>query len=327
MPRILLLGMSALDAIYRVPAIPASPTKVLATGFLEAGGGMAANASVGVARLGAQTHYWGRLGDDALGDRILADLVREAVDVSSVRRLPGRVSPSAAILIDAAGERLVCAYNDPQLDNDPGWLPLGRIREFAAVLTDVRWPQGAAAVLDAARAAGRPAASTATWVRSKRWRPDAKGELRRVFRTRSGLPGGRGIDRARAPACGGRDHRNGRRHAGPRRIPLAGERAASAGFRRSPCPRGRHPGGRRRLARCVHAAVGRGPAGRRGSPVRQRGGRRSNAPASAAAPVRRRASRSRPCWRRAAELALDLLLACAEAAGGNAAGTFGSGRR
>jgi len=157
MTRILCLGMSALDAIYRVPAIPASPTKVLATGFLEAGGGMAANASVGVARLGAHVQYWGRLGDDALGDRILADLVREGVDVSSVRRLPGRVSPSAAILVDAAGERLVCAYNDPQLDNDPGWLPLGRIREFAAVLADVRWPQGAAAVLDAARAAGRPA--------------------------------------------------------------------------------------------------------------------------------------------------------------------------
>ena len=34
-------------------------------------------------------------------------------------------------------------------------LPLERIRagEFAAVLTEVRWPEGAAAVLDAARAA------------------------------------------------------------------------------------------------------------------------------------------------------------------------------
>ena len=157
MTRILCLGMSALDAIYRVPAIPQTPTKVLATDFLEAGGGMAANASVGVARLGGQAHYWGRLGDDSLGDRILADLAREGVDVASVRRLPGRTSPSAAILIDVAGERLVCAYNDPKLDTDPGWLPLNRIAEFAAVLVDVRWPQGAAAVLDAARAAGRPA--------------------------------------------------------------------------------------------------------------------------------------------------------------------------
>jgi len=157
MTRILCLGMSALDAIYRVPAIPATPTKVLATGFIESGGGMAANASVGVARLGGQAHYWGRVGDDSLGDRIVADLAREGVDVSAVRRLPNCVSPSAAILIDTVGERLVCAYNDPRLDQDPGWLPLARIGEFAAVLADVRWPQGAAAVLDAARALGLPA--------------------------------------------------------------------------------------------------------------------------------------------------------------------------
>jgi len=155
--RILCLGMSALDAIYRVPAIPATPTKVLATSFTECGGGMAANASVAVARLGGGVAYWGRLGDDQLGDRILAQLAAEGVDVSGVRRIPGCVSPSAAILVDDQGERLVCAFNDPRLDADPGWLPRDRVRTFSAVLADVRWPAGAAVVLDAARAAGRPA--------------------------------------------------------------------------------------------------------------------------------------------------------------------------
>jgi sulfofructose kinase len=150
MPRILCLGMSALDAIYRVPAIPTTPTKVLATEFVECGGGMAANASVAVARLGGQAHYWGRVGDDALGTRILDQLVAEGIDVSSARRIPGCASPSAAILVDDRGERLVCAYNDPKLDPDPSWLPLARIAEFQAVLGDVRWPQGTAAVFDAA---------------------------------------------------------------------------------------------------------------------------------------------------------------------------------
>ena len=110
MARLLLLGMSALDAIYRVPAIPATPMKVLATSFSECGGGMAANASVAVARLGGEAHYWGRLGDDALGDRILADLAREGVDVGAVRRVRDCVSPSAAILIADDGERLLCTY-------------------------------------------------------------------------------------------------------------------------------------------------------------------------------------------------------------------------
>ncbi len=149
--------MSALDAIYRVPAIPAIPTKVLATGFSECGGGMAANASVAVARLGGDACYWGRVGDDALGARILDELAGEGVDIRSVRRIAGCISPSAAILIDDHGERLVCAYNDPKLDREPSWLPLDQLAQCQAVLADVRWPEGAAAVLDAACRHGIPA--------------------------------------------------------------------------------------------------------------------------------------------------------------------------
>ena len=155
MTRILCLGMSAMDAIYRVAAIPAVPTKILATGFSECGGGMAANASVAVARLGGAAHYWGRVGADPLGERILAELVREGVDVAMVRRVPGCASPSAAILVAPDGDRLVCAFNDPALDPDPAWLPLASVAGFPAVLSDVRWPQGARAVLGAARSAGR----------------------------------------------------------------------------------------------------------------------------------------------------------------------------
>ena len=80
----------------------------------------------------------------------------EGVDVTSVRRIPGCVSPSAAILIDDHGERLVCAYNDPRLDPDPSWLPLEKLAACHAVLADVRWPAGAAAVFDAAKRWGLP---------------------------------------------------------------------------------------------------------------------------------------------------------------------------
>ena len=90
-----------------------------------------------------------------MGARILGQLTAEVVDVAGVRRVTGCASPSAAILVADDGERLVCAYNDPRLDPDPSWLPLGQVPAFAAVLADVRWPEGAAAVLDAARAAGR----------------------------------------------------------------------------------------------------------------------------------------------------------------------------
>lgn len=155
--RVLCLGMSALDAIYQVQAIPSAATKILATGFTECGGGMAANASVAVARLSGRAAYWGRVGDDALGTRICAELAGEGVDVAQVRRVRDCVSPSAAILVAADGERLVCAYNDPHLDRDASWLPVDDVKFFDAVLADVRWPEGAARVLDAARSASKPA--------------------------------------------------------------------------------------------------------------------------------------------------------------------------
>ena len=273
MPRILLLGMSALDAIYRVPAIPAKPTKVLASSFTECGGGMAANASVAVARLGGTAHYWGRLGDDAMGDRILADLVREGVDVDAVRRVPGCASPSAAILIADDGERLLCTYNDPRLGADPSWLPLDRVASFDAVMTDVRWPEGAAAVLDAARRAGKLAvfdgdvgpvdalldlARRATHVAfselglARATGADQPGEgLRRIARETDAWVG----VTLGADGFLWRD--------GATELPRTG--AGSQGDR--------HAGRRRRLARRVHAGARRAHGRWRCRPFRQRRGR------------------------------------------------------
>jgi len=141
-----------MDFIYRVSAIPVQPVKVFATGYGECGGGMAANACVALARLGGEAHYWGRIGDDAVGTRILDQLADEGVNVATVRRLPGCASPTAAILVDAAGERLICTYNDALFDPDPSWLPLGSVVTFDVVLTDVRWPEASGAILRAARA-------------------------------------------------------------------------------------------------------------------------------------------------------------------------------
>ena len=155
--RLISLGMSALDCIFTLDAIPATPVKVLASGYRECGGGMGANAAVAAARLGASAEYWGRVGNDALGQRIVDDLVAEGVNVDHVRRLPGCTSPTAAILVDRNGERLICAYNDPRLDADASWLPVDRVARADIVLADVRWFQGALRLLSEARRLGKTA--------------------------------------------------------------------------------------------------------------------------------------------------------------------------
>ena len=156
-PRILCLGHAAHDLIYRVPAIPSRPVKVIATAFSESGGGMAANAAVAVTRLGGAATYWGRVADDPLGHRILTELGAEGVDVEHARRIPGARSPCTSILVSDEGERLICSFTDRALDPDTGWLPIDQIAGFDVVMADVRWPAGSQCVLDAARAHGRPA--------------------------------------------------------------------------------------------------------------------------------------------------------------------------
>lgn len=150
-------GAATLDVIFRVEALPAGPCKLLPLGMIEVAHGMATSAAAAVARLGGTARLVARVGDDAGGTRFVADLMQAGVDCSAVRRVPGARTPLCAVLVDPAGERLVVPYYDPALGPAADWLPLDMVAAADAALVDVRWPEGAGAVLDAARAAGIPA--------------------------------------------------------------------------------------------------------------------------------------------------------------------------
>lgn len=156
-PRILCVGAATFDTIFKVPAIPATPTKVLPTACTQQAGGMAASGGAAIVRLGGQVTYWARVGDDDTGRRIIADLSAAGLDLARVRRVPGGRSTLCTILVDDAGGRMVVPFYDPDLDPDPGWLPVDEITRFDALLVDARWTAGATRVLDAARNAGVPA--------------------------------------------------------------------------------------------------------------------------------------------------------------------------
>lgn len=155
MARLLCVGIVTWDWLYRVDEIPATPIKIEARDLVATGGGMACSAACAIGRLGGTVEFWGRCGDDAIGDDILADARSYGVRVDRVRRIPGYASPVAAILIDRRGERLIVPYYDPALDQDPNWLPIEDVPSFDGVMVDVRWPRGAGRALDAAKAAGK----------------------------------------------------------------------------------------------------------------------------------------------------------------------------
>lgn len=150
------LGHAVLDHVYRIEAFPPAPVKLRALAALHVGGGMAATAAVAASRLGGRVAFWGRVGDDAAGETIRTGLAAEGVEVGGLRRIPGAVSSSSAIIVDAAGERLIVNHRGERLDDDPAWLPLAEVAGADAVLADLRWPEGALALFRAARAAGVP---------------------------------------------------------------------------------------------------------------------------------------------------------------------------
>jgi sulfofructose kinase len=156
-PAVLCVGHAVHDFVFGVAAMPAAAKKHRATAFESVGGGPAATAAVAVARLGGAAALAARVGDDAVGGLIVAELEGYGVDCALVRRCAGRRSSVSAVMIDPAGERMIVNYLDPDLPQDAGWLPDPLSAGAAAVLADVRWAEGAKTILPRARAAGIPA--------------------------------------------------------------------------------------------------------------------------------------------------------------------------
>jgi sulfofructose kinase len=153
---IICVGHAALDRIYRIEAFPPQPTKVRALEHIEAGGGMAANAAVAIARLGGAAELWSRVGDDNAGQTIRAGLRADKVDVRYVQAFEGARSSTSAIIVDDNGERLIVGQRDAGMPSGTSWLPLERLRTAAAVVGDVRWLEGVRTVFTQARKDGVP---------------------------------------------------------------------------------------------------------------------------------------------------------------------------
>ncbi len=154
---IICLGSAVWDTIFQVDAIPSAGVKVLPTRAVQAASGMAASAAVTIARLGGQVEFWSRVGDDDTGRRYIYDFQQEGVNTNWLRPMAGTATAFSSIIVDHFGERAVIPFYDPTIPADPSWLPLDRVAHASAVLVDVRWIEGAAALLKEARRIGIPA--------------------------------------------------------------------------------------------------------------------------------------------------------------------------
>lgn len=154
MAKVLCVGSAVVDFVFHLETLPERPRKYGTEDATMVGGGCAANASVAVVRLGGEAVLGARVGDDRIGDIILADLAAEGVDVSHVTRNAGGRSSYSSVYVDAAGERQIVNFRGAGLHLETGWF--AGLTDLDAVLADTRRVEATVAALKRARALGVP---------------------------------------------------------------------------------------------------------------------------------------------------------------------------
>jgi sulfofructose kinase len=151
---VLCVGALSLDTIFRLDSLPAGPGKFLPTEAVEVAQGMATAQAATIVRLGGRARLWASCGDDANGDRIIAQITEAGIDLSALRRVPGARSGFSSIFMDRHGERMIVPHYDPALRTPPSSLP--DLDGIALTSVDVRWPDAALLALGAAHDRGLP---------------------------------------------------------------------------------------------------------------------------------------------------------------------------
>lgn len=75
--------------------------------FKQSLGGKGANQAVASVRSGANTKFIGKIGNDAIGEQMIAQLTAEGIDISRIITDPKNASGVAFILIDNNGENII----------------------------------------------------------------------------------------------------------------------------------------------------------------------------------------------------------------------------
>ena len=110
MTRVVCMGAAALDLIARIDGPLGPDQRVRADIAALGGGGVAATASVAVARLGVAVAFVGTVGDDDASRLIRDGLEREGVDVRALRSVPGQPAMSPVLVDRATGHRAIAAF-------------------------------------------------------------------------------------------------------------------------------------------------------------------------------------------------------------------------
>lgn len=102
MGKVLVVGSSNFDLVWRCDRLPLRGETVAGNSFATFMGGKGANQAVAAARAGAEVAFCGCVGRDSFGDQMVAAVAESGVDVRFVGRCEV-ASGTAAVLVEEAG--------------------------------------------------------------------------------------------------------------------------------------------------------------------------------------------------------------------------------
>ncbi|OIQ74685.1 sulfofructose kinase [mine drainage metagenome] len=153
---VLCCGLTTLDVLQEVDAVPAPNEKTVARSVTLTFGGPAANAAATAVAVGATARLLTAIGSGPVADLVVSELADAGVDVVDLARGTGAVPAVSTILVTAStGERAVVSVNATRVGGLPA-PPADALDGVDVVLVDGHHLETAIEVARWARAAGVP---------------------------------------------------------------------------------------------------------------------------------------------------------------------------
>src|ERR1700684_500072 len=118
-PRIAVVGSNMVDLVTYVDRMPIKGETVEAPSFEMGHGGKGGNQAVAAAKLGASVVMVTAVGDDMFADATIRNLEAVGVDTSHVRRVKGKPSGVAPMMVEPSGENSILIVKGANADLSP----------------------------------------------------------------------------------------------------------------------------------------------------------------------------------------------------------------
>ena len=132
------VGSIFLDHIIKIDSFPKTPIKILAKGIEKRLGGSAAVASFTIKKLGINTSFIGRFGDDDVSKFLIGELNKFKIKYKDSITIKGAQTSQSYVYEDKQGERLLAAFNEKKLLKNRK-LPKISFSKNTTFITDLRW--------------------------------------------------------------------------------------------------------------------------------------------------------------------------------------------